>query len=255
MPQILLLVIALIIKLAVEGTKEGKYSGKYSDSRSGKRSHARDMASGKANDSYLHVSDRPTISQTINKQRYGASASTSTRKPAGRDTFSTSMVVNKKTVTEDPFETKEDDYLKYDTDDYETFTKDECFEENEHYVEQEVSKYTTYEQRANKVKFMIYVLVYCMYEDDGEFSRKEKRMFKMISRVASINLDSKDTNEIKTFMDVRPNLDGVVSKQVIYQLDINDVVETIGSLRKQLKKEKQYSPILQRVEKRFQYEL
>ena len=260
MPQILFLIIALIIKLAVEGSKDmGRSSSAYSNSKSGRRAHASDMASGNANDSYLHVSDRPTISQAINRQRVGSTSSNTTNKTkTTRDTFSTSMVVNKKKVDEelkDEYKIEEDNFANYDTDDYETFTKDECFEESEHYVEKEVSKYNTYDQRANKIKFMIYVLVYCMYEDDGEFSRKEKRMFKVISKVASINLKAKDTEEIKTFMDVRPNLDGVVSKQELYQLDINDVVETIASLRKQLKKEKQYTPILQRVEKRFHYEL
>ncbi len=250
MPQILLIIIALIVKLAIEGSK-----GTDSSSRYTKKQHISDLASGKARDSYLHVSDRPTLSQTINRQRLGSTVAKTVVKSSTKDTFSTSMVPESKTNYSEPDEVKEDDFAKYETDDYESFRKDESFEESEQYVAKEVSKYTTYDQRANKIKFMIYVLVYCMYEDDGEFSRKEKRMFKMISKVASINLKAKDTDEIKSFMDRRPNLDGVVSKQAIYELDINDVVETISSLRKQLKREKQYSPILKRVEKRFEYEL
>jgi hypothetical protein len=146
-----------------------------------------------------------------------------------------------------------------ETDDYNDFTSEEQYQssmdENDSFVDESISAYSTYDQRANKIKFLIYSLVYCMYEDDNEFTRKEKRMFKMISRVVSMNLQDRDVNEVKSFMDVRPSLDDIVRMQQKYNLDIQDVVDTINSLKQHLKGNDQYRPILDRIEKRFQYEL
>lgn len=224
MPQILFLIIALIVKLAIEGGKELNKTSSSSKSSSYKRSKYR--ADG-------GPSRTSSLTDLHEKQ-------------------STTIKTYKKSNA--PIELEKD---TYDTKDYEDFTNTEIEEINnqEEFVESTIKTATTYEMRANKIKFMIYSLVYCMHEDDNEFTRKEKRMFKMITRVASMNLNNKDTEEIKAFVDIRPRLDDIVRLQRKYNLDINDVIETLGSLRKHLKGSDQYRPVIERIEKRFQYEL
>lgn len=225
MPQLIFIVIALIIKLAVEGTKEMNKSGTRKTDYS---ERFRNLNS--RNNDTNRVHSRPSISEVVNKQR--------TTTPVYGSTTSSHQE-------------------EFDSDDYDDFTEVDVqeVEAQEAFVEETVKRVTTYEMRANKIKFMIFMLVYCMWEDDNDFTKKEKRMFKMISRVASVNLNRKDTDEIKSFMDIRPNLDAVVRKQQEYQLDVNDVIETISNLRKHLKNKDEYSSILSRIERRFQYEL
>lgn len=232
MPQILLLVIVLIIRLAVEGVKEGTSYKTGSFTRRPMNEPKRSNFQPKGTS---HVSSRPTLDQTINQQSSGTAYKAPTKTTTSNNEY--------------------DHFENYDTDDYESFTQDECYEENGHFVDNQIKTYNSYDMRANKIKFMIFALVYCMWEDDNEITRKEKRMFKTISRVVSMNLSDKDTNEVKSFLDKRIDLDDVVHKQREYQLDINDVVETMASLRKQLKKEKQYNEILEIIENRFRFEL
>lgn len=231
MPQIIIIILILIARLAAEGLNESskRSSGSYRKTYQSDIKLRKDTASRNK-----YVSDRPTIDQAIASQTSGS--------------YPQRQEPNKPSDDYDDFE-------NYDTDDYETYTQDECYEESGHFVDDQMKTYNTYDMRANKIKFMIYTLVYCMWEDDDEITRKEKRMFKTISRAVSMNLNSQDTREVKTFIEKRIDLDDVVAKQREYHLDLVDVVNTISSLRKQLKKEKQYAEILKVIESRFQYEL
>lgn len=235
MPQIVIIIIILIIRLAAEGFKE---NSKYSTG-SFRKTYKEDIMYRKETSASSHAYDeRPTLDQAISRQKQGAYVTKEKPVPS----YQTSEI-------------ESDGFDNYDTDDYESYTKAECYEEDGHFVEEQVQTYSSYDMRSNKIKFMIYVLVYCMWEDDNEITKKEKRMFKTISRAVSMNLNEKDTQEVKSFIDTRIDLDDVVNKQQHYQLDLMDVINTLSSLRKQLKREPQYNRILEIVENRFQFEL
>ncbi len=249
MIEIVFVIIALIIKLAYEGAKEYFEDFEYTSKPYKGRTT-------------LNSSTRTKIG--TERTSYSSSKGT-TRTKSLNDILNQQTTASTITTAASQLNKEEKPEIKIDTEDYEDFTTPSTeqfteaeikqIEKEEVFVEETLRKVDSYDLRANKIKFMIYTLVYCMYEDDNEFTRKEKRMFKMITRVASVNLREKDTLEIKSFIDVRPNLDSIVRKQQAYSMDINDVLETLASLRKHLKGNKGYTPIIQRIENRFQYEL
>lgn len=105
-----------------------------------------------------------------------------------------------------------------------------------------------------KLEFMILMLVYVMYEDDGEFSRKEKKIVTSVLKAMSSRITTKDRIRIEQKLDSRPNLDTLFDFVHDNNISSAEVYKITGELRKTTKKEG-YEKVFRRIENRITYEL
>lgn len=107
----------------------------------------------------------------------------------------------------------------------------------------------------NKMKFMLHTLVYLMYEDDGEFSRKERKLVQTVIKVTSKRLSETDRKDVEGIVDIRPNLNSLFNLVDEYELTPQDVFDTVKELRRTVKSKPEYEKVLRRIEDRATYEL
>jgi len=107
----------------------------------------------------------------------------------------------------------------------------------------------------NKTKFMLMTLVYVMYEDDNEFSKKERKTVSTVIKIVGRSLPSYQQEELQQILERRPNLDMLFDKVYEYNLTPDDVYKTVNELSGTVKKNSGYEAILRRIENRMSYEL
>lgn len=107
----------------------------------------------------------------------------------------------------------------------------------------------------NYARLMITIMIYVMYEDDGEFSKKEKRIVSTVIKATSIRLSSEQRKQLETLLDVRPNLDYIFMKAEDWGLNANDVFDIVQEMKNGQLKNKEYAKIFDRIQNRVTYEL
>lgn len=107
----------------------------------------------------------------------------------------------------------------------------------------------------DRMMFMLLTMIYVMYEDDGEFSRKERKMVSTIMKVTTKRFSKRDQEEMKDLLDTRPNLDLLFLKVDQMGMEYEEVLKIVKELRHSLKKQPQYENIFVRIENRVTYEL
>ena len=131
----------------------------------------------------------------------------------------------------------------------------EGFEEKDPFAEYSDIGKTESSPIISRLKFMVTTLVYVMYEDDGEFSKKEKKLVDMVIKVACSQVGEKDKEELRKISSLRPNLDYLFDKVEEYGLSSDEVFDIVKELRGTVKGKKQYESIFKRIENRMTYEI
>ena len=274
MPQIIFLIIALIIKVAIDSNKDEKRHKSYNDYKYKRTKISNSRVSGGADvfsdpNAAIHATTEKTMARQPNiMMNRSRDPYTNTHEQLDvnkgiedkyvpeeqdierKDTLSSIEEIQAQARQE---ALDEIDFIQAKTNIDMSEIRKEYQEENNTYL-YDVPQTNNPKLEFNRIKLMILTMIYVMYEDDGELTRKEKKQINQIIKVSVLRLDRKSANEIKKLIDVRPNLDMIFDRAYEWGLTANDVFDASQKIRKSVKR-KEYQRVFKRIEDRVTFEV
>lgn len=106
-------------------------------------------------------------------------------------------------------------------------------------------------QKQNQLIFTFYVLIHLFFQDDGLISKYEQKHIKRLIKRSKGILDKKHYQKIAEFTKNKVSVDDVTAYIHTHKLPRTFVLDTMKDIKKALKKQVLYKPLIKQLEKEF----